>query len=87
MVREIRRHDKGLPIGQAKKLDDTIIWVEDRQQLERSIRQMLENCRRPNITISKKIFEIREEIEFAGHIISKNGISPDKSKYDAISKL
>ena len=67
-----------------KIVDDTIIWAEDRQQLKRRIRQVLENCRRLNITISKKKFEIREEIEFAGH---KGGISPDQSKYDAISKF
>ena len=65
-------------------MDDTIIWAEDSKQLERRIRQVLENCRRLNITISKKKFEIGEEIEFAGHIISRNGISSDKSKYDAI---
>ena len=70
-----------------KTVDDTIIWAEDRQQLDRRIGQVLENCRRLNITISKKKFEIREEIEFAGHINSKNGISPNKSKYDAISKF
>ena len=70
-----------------KIVDDTIIWAEDRQQLERRIRQVPENCRRLNITISKKKFEIGEEIKFAGHIISKNGISPDKSKYDAIPKF
>ena len=70
-----------------KIVDDTIIWTEDRQQLERRIRQVLENCRRLNITISKKKFEIGEEIEFAGHIISRNGISRDKSKNDAISKF
>ena len=68
-----------------KIMNDTIIWAKDRQQLDRRIRQVLENCRHLNITISKKKFEIGEEIEFAGHIISKNGISPEKSKYDAIS--
>ena len=39
-----------------KIVDDTIIWAEDRQQLERRIRQVLENCRRLSITISKKKF-------------------------------
>ena len=48
-----------------KIVDHTIIWGEDRQQLERRIRQVLKNCRRLNITISKKKFEIGEEIEFA----------------------
>ena len=37
--------------------------------------------------MTRKKFEIGEEIECAGHIISKNGVLPDKSKYDAISKF
>ena len=41
-----------------KIVDDAIILAEDRKQLERRIRQVLKNCRRLNITISKKKLEI-----------------------------
>ena len=72
-----------------KKKDITAISTTaiDKEMLERTIRTVMEKCRRLNIAISKKKFEIGEEIEFARHIISRNGISPDKRKYDAISKF
>ena len=86
MVRQIRRHAIRPPLGH-NIVNDTIIEAEDRQQLERRIRAVLENSRRLNITISKKKFEIGEEIEFARHIISKDRIPLDKSKYHALSKF
>ena len=41
-----------------KVVDDTIIWAEDRQQLERRIRMVLEKCTNLNMTDLKK--EIRD---------------------------
>ena len=45
---------------------------------------ILEPCSDLNITISLKKWELREEITFAGHIVSQASIRPDNGKYKAI---
>ena len=67
-----------------KIVDDTLIWAEDMEELMRRTRIVLERCRKVGITISKKKLELGNKIQFAGHIISDEGIQPDEEKYKAI---
>ena len=67
-----------------KIVDDTLIWARTMKELMRRIRIILERCREFNITISKEKLEIGQEIHFAGHIISHEGIRPDDAKFSAI---
>ena len=50
-------------------------------------RTVMERCKENNITISRKKFEMGNEIEFAGHIISDTGIRPDEKKLAAIKQF
>ena len=58
-----------------KIVDDTLIWAEDMEEL------MMQKSRHH---ISKKKLELGNRIQFAGHIISDEGIQPDEDKYKAI---
>ena len=67
----------------AKKIvGDTLIWAEDMNQLIEHTR-ILGRYREHNITISKKKLELGSKINFAGHIISADGIQPDEEKLAA----
>ena len=57
------------------------------EQLTLRTRVILDRCRENNITISRKKLEMGKRIHFAGHIISDEGIQPDKEKYAAISRF
>ena len=74
----------GLPWAR-KIVDDTLIWAEDMGTLDQRIRTVLDRCRQYNVTISKKKFEIGSKIDFAGHIISDQGIRPNDDKYKAVT--
>ena len=80
-----------LPVGRIpwarKIMDDTLIWAKDMEELVNRTRIILDRCRKNNITISQKKLELGKRIHFAGHIISDEGIQPDKEKYAAISKF
>ena len=72
----------------AKKIvNDMLIWAEDMDQLMERTHIILGRCREYNITISRKKLELGSKINFAGHIISADGIQPDKEKYAAISRF
>ena len=64
-----------------------LIWAEDMDQLIERTRIILERCREHNITISRKKLELETKMNFAGHIISAEGIQPDEEKYAAISRF
>ena len=77
---------EGLPWAR-KLVDDTIIWANNEEDLVIRTRTVLERCKANNITISRKKFEMGNEIEFAGHIISDTGIKPDEKKFSAIPQF
>jgi hypothetical protein len=67
-----------------KIVDDTLIWATSNEELGERAIIFLDRCRKFGVTISKKKLEAGQEIEFAGHIISKEGIRADDKKYAAI---
>ena len=52
---------EGLPWAM-KIVDDTLVWASDLQTLEKRVVEVLERCKQINITISKKKFEIAEQL-------------------------
>ena len=73
------RSDKiieGLP-GIRKLVDDILVQAPDMNTLRNRINQLLERCRLPNFTLSRKKLEIGKAVEFAGQIVSQNGVQPN----------
>ena len=73
--------------GNHKLVDDYLITGDSILEITNRIREVLQNCRRHNLTISKRKFVIGKKIKFAGFHLSKDGIEPDNAKTDAISKF
>ena len=73
--------------GVHKLVDDYLIMGDTIEQLTARIREILEKCRKQNLTISKQKFVIGRNIKFAGFNLSKDGVEPDKAKTNAISQF
>ena len=43
------------------------------------------NCKKLNITLSKKKFEIGRQIQFAGYLVGEDGLKPDPDRIRAIT--
>ena len=67
-----------------KIVDDTLVWASDLHTLEQRVIQVLERCKQLNVTISKRKFEIAEELVFAGYVFGAEGIKPDPEKVECI---
>ena len=70
-----------------KIVDDGLLQAPSLPDLLRGFRQVLECCRRFNLTLSKPILQIGQSVVFAGYEISKDGVKPEARKTDAISKF
>ena len=68
---------RGIPWAK-KIVDNTLIWAEDMDKLMERKRIILGRCREYNITIFRKKLELGGKINFAGHIISADGIQLDE---------
>ena len=55
--------------------------------LKTRTRQILENCRRHNLTIAKKKLEAGTSITFAGYLLSEKGIEADPDKVKALASF
>ena len=77
---------EGLPWAR-KFVDDTIIWADNEEDLVIRTWTVLEQNKENNITISRKKFEMGNEIEFAGHIILDTGIRPNEKKFAVIKQF
>ena len=77
---------EGLPWAM-KIVDDTLVWASDLQTLEERVTEVLERCKQINITISKKKFEIADQLIFAGYIFGAEGIKPDPEKVECIQNF
>ena len=81
-----RRSDKiieGLP-GVGKLVDDILVQAPDLETLHKRIDQLLERCKSNNFTLSRKKLEIGDSIEFAGQIVSNNGVPPNPTYLQGI---
>ena len=74
---------EGLP-GIRKLVDDILVQAPDLKSLHNRINMHLERCKSNNFKLSRKKFEIRESVEFAGQIVSNNGVQPNPAYLQGI---
>ena len=77
---------EGLPYAR-KIVDDILVWAENLPQLVDRVKIIAERCKRINIVLSRKKFEIGNEIAFAGLLIGSRGIKPDPKRKEALTKF
>ena len=77
---------EGLPFAR-KIVDDILVWSPDLPTLVDRIKIIAERCKKINIILSKKKFEIGNEISFAGLMISSRGIKPDPNRIKALTQF
>ena len=81
-----RRSDKiveGLQ-GVRKLVDDILVQAPDLKTLQDRIDKLLKRCKSHNFTLSRKKLEIGEAVEFAGQIVSHNGVHPNTAYLQGI---
>ena len=66
--------------GVQKIVDDILISAPDVTTLEARIRAVLENCRKNNVIVLLRKFRVGSSVNFAGHVISANGVTPDPNR-------
>ena len=74
-----RRSDEvveGLP-GVRKLVDDILIQAPDLKTLNHRVEQLIARCKKHNFTLSRRKLEIGHSVEFAGQIISQQGVTPN----------
>ena len=65
--------------------DDIIIYGKDQAEHDLRLRKVFERLREKNITLNKGKCEFnRDKVEFFGYVFSKDGISADPKKINAI---
>lgn len=68
--------------------DDILIHSKSKEQHEEDLQKVTDTLKKANLKLNESKCELRKsEIEFLGHIISKNGVSPDPSKVEAIKNM
>ena len=68
-----------------KIVDDILVWAPELPQLIDRVKIFAERCNEINVILSKKKFNISNEISFAGLVISSRGIKPDPKRIKALT--
>lgn len=74
--------------------DDLLIWGKGKTPEEASLdhdknlEQLLQRCRDTGLKLNRAKIELKKtEVNYLGHVISKDGLKADPSKLDAIEKM
>jgi hypothetical protein len=67
-----------------KLVDDILIQASTEEELFERVRLVLDRCRQYGISISRKKLEVGQQINYAGHVVSRAGVRPDPDKLAAI---
>ena len=91
-----RRHSeviKGLD-GVANIADDTLVYgcgetiEEAEKDHDRKLIALLERCRQRNLKLNIKKLKFKQaEVQFMGHLLTREGTKPDKTKVDGIVSM
>ena len=68
-----------------KIVDDILIWVPNPQDLEERLRAVVARCDHLHVTLSRSKFQIATSLNFAGCIVSNNGVQPDPSRISSLT--
>ena len=77
---------EGLPFAQ-KIVDDIPVWSPDLPTIVDRIKIIAERCKKINVILSRKKFEIGNVISLAGLVISSRGINPDPNRIKALTQF
>ncbi len=83
-----RMHDilQGLD-GVQCLIDDVLIFGKDQMEHDTRLVAVLDRLRQAHVTLNDKCVFSQRRINFAGHVISADGISPDEDRLSAILKM
>lgn len=83
------RGDRALAgLGGVKKIvDDILVYASTIEELYERVETVLNKCNESGITLSKKKTQIGKSVNFAGFIISDEGIAPDPAKVKSIANF
>lgn len=69
-------------------VDDILIWGSTQQEHDERLKKVLERARQCDLKLSKSKCQFRrDEVEYVGHIISKDGLKPDPEKVRAVKMM
>ena len=86
MVLTIRRHPRWGPLSKENRAN-ILVWANDMQELKSRISTISNNCKRLNIVLSKKKFQVGSQLPFAGYIVGEKGVQLDLEKVSAIKQF
>ena len=68
--------------------DDMVIAGKDEMEHDRNFLAFMEKCMNNNLTLNAKKIQFKQsQVSFYGHCWSKDGISPDPKKIDALNHM
>jgi len=67
-----------------KIVDDGLLQAPSKPVLLKAFREVLECCRKNNLTLSLPKLSMGHQVIFAGHEISQDGVKPEARKIDAL---
>ena len=66
-------------------VDDILVHASSAQEHDRRVRQMLQRARESKLTLNPKKAKVGlTEIEYVGHVISKDGLKPSRERVKAV---
>lgn len=69
-------------------LDDIIVFAKNLEEHGQRINELMQRLRKANLQLqSDKCEFLRPEVNYLGHIISKEGLKPDPAKLDAVKNF
>lgn len=74
--------------GVVNVMDDILVWGKDKEEHDRRLKQLLDRVRSINLKLNKDKCKLGlTEIQYIGHILSRDGLRPDPSKVKAITEM
>ena len=76
------RTDKALADlpGVKKLVDDILVFADGPEELIARIRNVIKRCQEWGITLKKAKYQFGKRVEFAGYILTDEGVEPDPKK-------
>ena len=69
-------------------VDDILVWGENMEQHDERLKQVLDRIEQNNLKLNRDKCQLRkEEVEYVGHKISKDGLKVDPEKVRAIKEM
>ena len=68
-----------------KIVDDILIWASTPTKLKKRLHAVPRRCERLHVTLSCSKFQIASRLNFAGCIVSHEGVQPDPARISSLS--